>query len=120
MKIQNIFTLILSLFSRGSTLLPPPKKICRDCIHFIGDTNECGLFKDINIITGEVSYPHASQIRADSEKCGIEAIYFEENNAKIITEPYFFIKKYWQPLLSGGLIYLYIQILTYKSYMDKV
>lgn len=110
MKLITLFILVTSLFPRGSTLLPPQKKICRDCIHFIGDTDDCRLFKDTNIITGELTYPRASQIRADSEKCGIDAVYFEENNAKIITEPYFFVKKNWQILLSGGLLYLYVKI----------
>ena len=119
MKVINLLVLVLTLFSRGSTLLPPQQKICRDCIHFIGNTDECRLFKDTNIITGEVSYPHASQIRADSEKCGVEAIYFEENNAKIITEPYFFVKKNWKILLSCGLLYEYVRLLTYQYYIDK-
>ena len=119
MKLFTLFVLVLSLFPKGLTWLPPQQKICRDCIHFIGNTDECRLFKDTNIITGEVSYSHASQIRADSEKCGIEAIYFEENNAKIITEPYFFVKKNWQILLSVSLVYLYVKILTYQYYINK-
>jgi hypothetical protein len=119
MKVINLLALVPTFFSRVSSLLPSQQKICRDCIHFIGDTNECRLFKDTNIITGELTYPHASQIRADSEKCGVEAIYFEENNAKIITEPYFFVKKNWRILLSCGLLYEYVRLLTYQYYMDK-
>ena len=117
MKIFNIF-LYITFFPRVFSLLPPPKKICRDCIHFIGDNNECRLFGDRNVVTGDVIYPSAEIIRRDSEKCGEEASYFKKNKFKIITDSYFFCKKNWVVLSSTGLLYLYIKILIYKYYIE--
>jgi hypothetical protein len=114
MKVINIILLAITFFSRVSSLLPPPKRICRDCIHYIGDNNECRLFGDTNIVTGEVKYPAAELIRLDSEKCGENATYFKKNKFKIITEPYFLCKKNWMILSSTGLVYMYFKLLTYK------
>jgi len=119
MKVINIFLLSIIFFPRSFSLLPPPKKICRDCIHFIGDNNECRLFGDTNIVTGEVKYPPAEIIRDNTEKCGENAIYFKKNKFKIVTEPYFFCKKNWMILSSSGLIYLYFKLLTYKYYIEN-
>jgi hypothetical protein len=117
MKVINIILLAITFFSRVSSLLPPPKRICRDCIHYIGDNNECRLFGDTNIVTDEVKYPAAELIRIDSEKCGENATYFKKNKFKIITESYFFCKKNWMVLSSTGLIYLYVKLLIYKYTM---
>jgi len=114
MKSLNIFILAITFISNVSSLLPPPKKICRDCIHFIGDNNECRLFGDTNIVTGDVKYPPAELIRHDSEKCGENAIHFKKNKFKLFTESYFFCKKNNAILTSSGLLYLYFKILSYK------
>ena len=119
MKVINIFLLFITFFSRVSSLLPPSKKICKDCIHYIGDNNECRLFGDINVVTGEVKYNPAELIRRDTEKCGDDASYFKKNKFKFITEPYFFCKKNWMILSSTGLIYLYLKLLTYKIMMEN-
>jgi hypothetical protein len=114
MKVINIFILAITFFPRVFSLLPPPKKICRDCIHFIGDKNECRLFGDTDIVTGEVKYPPAKLIRYDFEKCGEDATYFKKNKFKIITEPYFFCKTNNVILSSAGILYLYFILLNYK------
>jgi hypothetical protein len=116
MKVFNVFLLSIIFFPRVFSLLPPPKKICRDCIHYIGDNNDCRLFGDTNIVTGEVKYPPAELIRRDSEKCGEDASHFKKNKFKIITESYFFCKKNWMVLSSAGILYLYFKILIYKEH----
>jgi hypothetical protein len=53
---------------------------------------ECSLFGDVDMVHGEHSYTYASTARNIETKCGKEAKYFEENRAKILTTPYYFIK----------------------------
>ena len=91
MKLLHLCTLI-TLFFNGSSTVLPIKKICKDCSHFIGDKMECRKFENTNIITGKVTYDSAYSVRADEKKCGKDAILFEENNCKIITVPYYFVK----------------------------
>ena len=52
---------------------------------------KCKKFTDIDLITGERINERASIIRYDEDKCGKEGKYFEKNNIKIITIPYYFI-----------------------------
>jgi hypothetical protein len=70
------------------------KKLCRDCKYFIANTHECGKFGETNIITGNETYYNAGHVRNDNNKCGTDAIYFEQNNMKIITVPYYFLSDY--------------------------
>ena len=91
---MNLFRFyVLSTFFMCGSSLMPTKKICKDCKYFIGDNRECGRFGDTNIITGKVTYPYAKSVREDEQKCGEDAILFEENQFKIITIPYYFLKK---------------------------
>lgn len=113
MKILNL-CLFTTLFSRARTSLMPTKRICRDCIHFIGNNIECGKFGDTNIITGIVTYDSARSIRGDEKKCGENAVYFEENHFKIVTVPYYFIKDSWPIIFSVSIttgIYFFFQSL---------
>jgi hypothetical protein len=89
----------------------PTKKICKDCIHFIGDNIECRKFGDTNIITGKVTYNSARSVREDKNKCGEDAILFEKNHFKIITIPYYFLKDYSHFLLPSGVLSLYFYAL---------
>jgi hypothetical protein len=91
----------------------PTKKICKDCIHFIGDNIECRKFGDTNIITGKVTYNSARSVREDKNKCGEDAILFEKNHFKIITIPYYFLKDNSHFLLPSGLLSLYFYALLY-------
>lgn len=84
----------------------PTKKICKDCRHFIGGIggNECRKFFDTDIITGKVTYDYARSIRNDETKCGKNAIFFENNDYKMITVPYYFLKNHSLTILSGSLL----------------
>lgn len=82
-------------------------KICRDCKHFIGSDNTCKKFGKTDLITGIESFEMASYVRYNENKCGIKGSFFEENNFKIITVPYYFFLNNWIylivifPLLLG-------------------
>jgi hypothetical protein len=90
------------------------KKICKDCRHFIGNKLECGKFSDSDIITGRVTYPYARSARENKEKCGEDAIHFEENPYKIITAPYYFCKENWLLLVPGTLFTVYFHVILDK------
>ena len=100
-----------TLCSNNLSSLLTTKKICKDCKHFIGDNIECRKFGDVNLVTGKVTYPKAEYIRDDVEKCGKNATHFEENNFKILTVPYYFVKEYKLIFGSSALSILYIYIL---------
>jgi hypothetical protein len=89
------------------------KKICNDCKYFIANDRKCSKFGEVNIITGRETYEKALDIRENDNKCGEDAKYFEKNNFKIITVPYYFLKDYWKltPLL--GLV-IYSMYLLYE------
>jgi hypothetical protein len=87
----------------------PNKKICRDCKHFIANDWNCAKFKDVNIITGKETFDSAHSVRNDEKKCGDAAKYFEENQYKIVTVPYYFLKEYWifTPIIGLSAFYFY-------------
>jgi hypothetical protein len=103
MKVLNLY-LLSTFFSKVHPSLMPTKKICRDCRYFIGDTLECGKFGDTNLVTGKVTYPYASVIRGDSKKCGEVGNHFENNPYKLVTGPYYFVKKNLFLTFSGVII----------------
>lgn len=107
MRLSNIYSLV-ALFSTARGALMPTKKICKDCRHFIGDNIECRKFGDTNIITGKVTYKSARSVRDDEKKCGENAIYFEENNFKIVTVPYYFVKENLAIILPGLITGVYL------------
>lgn len=115
MKLLNLFA-FTSLFSKVHPSLMSTKKICRDCIHFIGDNAECRKFGDTNLVTGKVTYDSARSVREDIKKCGENATQFEENHFKIITIPYYFLKSNLLLTTSGGFLGLYIYLLVIKFY----
>jgi len=94
MKFFNLYLLTI-LFSKVSPsfIQPPTKKICKDCKHFIADNIECKKFGEMDSITGIITYESARRVRKDEKKCGKNAIEFEENHLKIITEPYYYLRK---------------------------
>jgi hypothetical protein len=112
MKLLNLY-LFFNLFSKAHPSLIPTKKICKNCIHFIGDEIECRKFGDTNLITGKVTYHSARSVRENETKCGIDAIYFKENHFKIITVPYYFFKNSWPVLLPSALLSLYFYALLH-------
>ena len=72
-----------------------PKKLCKDCKFFIANEKRCMKFYDIDLVTGEKDYKHAFSMRSDNNKCGENAKYFEKNNFKFLTVPYYFTLTYW-------------------------
>jgi hypothetical protein len=106
MKFLNVYVLT-SLISKIYSTTLPTKKICRDCIHFIGDNTECRKFGDTNIITGKVIYKSARSVREDDTKCGENAILFQENNLKIVTVPYYFFKENSRFMLLSAILSSY-------------
>lgn len=107
MKLLNLY-LFTTLFPLVRSTVLSPKKICRDCKYFIGDKLECRKFGDTNVVTGEITYNSARSVRSDEKKCGEDGIHFEENQFKIITEPYYFVKQSWILVLSTSFIALYV------------
>jgi hypothetical protein len=108
--------ILYTLFSQANSSVIPTKKICRDCIHFIGDNRNCRKFSNTNLITGEVTYRSALDMRTDEKMCGEDAIQFEENQLKIITVPYYFIKEYWLLMLPVEICVACFFALYYESY----
>jgi len=98
------------LTALSSTSNPVPK-ICRDCKHFMGDKKQCAIFGDTDLVSGEVSYPSARQMRDDEKKCGTDAVRFEKNHFKLLTVPYYFAKEYrdvFMPFLYLLVLYSYV------------
>ena len=112
MKLLNLFAFAI-LFSNCAPTLVPIKKICKDCRHFIGDNAECRRYSDTNIINGKITYESARTVRGDNTKCGEDAMYFEENNFKIVTVPYYFLKDKWLIFLPFGALSLYYCAILY-------
>uniref|UniRef100_A0A6C0D238 Uncharacterized protein n=1 Tax=viral metagenome TaxID=1070528 RepID=A0A6C0D238_9ZZZZ len=103
MKLSRFNTFFI-LCSTVNPSFIPVKRICKDCKYFIGDTLQCRKFGDTNIVTGEVTYPYASVIRGDSKKCGEVGNHFENNPYKLVTGPYYFVKKNLFLTFSGVII----------------
>lgn len=94
MKIYIIYIFITAIPNLDSHLLPiQNKKICANCKFFISNKKECSKFGDIDIITGKYDYENASSVRNDEDKCGEDAIFFKNNNFKIISIPFEFLLK---------------------------
>lgn len=91
MKILKMYSILPILTFGRSRSLIHTKKICKDCKYFIANKNECGKFGDTDLVTGKISYEYAQRARNDINKCGEEGKYFEKNNFKIVTVPYYFL-----------------------------
>lgn len=94
MKIYIICIFITTIPNTELHLLPiQNKKICADCKFFISDKKECSKFGDVDIITGKHDYENAIDVRNNEDKCGEDAIFFENNYFKIIFIPSEFLLK---------------------------
>jgi hypothetical protein len=111
MKVLNLY-LLTTFFSKVRPTLLSTKKICRDCVHFIGHERECRKFGDTNLVTGKVTYDSARSAREDVKKCGENAIHFEENHFKIVTVPYYFLKGNSFIILPVGFLGFYLYALA--------
>ena len=110
MKLSN---LLVSLHSVQAMTKRPmsihiPKKICRDCKHFIADKRECSIFVETHLVSVKINYESAGSARRDEKMCGEEAVFFEKNQYKIITVPYYFLKDYWVLTISGVYVTLMV------------
>jgi hypothetical protein len=102
MKIPNKYYFLSLIPSiRGSLI--QNKKLCINCKYFIANKQECGKFGDIDLVTGKETYYLAQSVRRHEIQCGEEAKYFEKNNIKFITLPYYFMLKYSPIILAIGL-----------------
>lgn len=108
------FGLLLFITNIESKLIVP-RKLCKDCKYFIAHKKECALFGDADLVNGKNDYNYAKTARNNEDKCGENAKYFEENNNKIITVPYYFIldNAYFWPFIP--LVGLY-SICMYNLY----
>ena len=106
-------------FIQYATLIPiiratliTPKKLCKDCKFFIANEKRCMKFGDTDLVTGEIDYKYAANIRDNKDKCGEDAKYFEKNNFKFLTVPYYFTLTYWYifPAIFSYGAWLYIII----------
>ena len=61
---------------------------------------ECSRFGTVDLVTGKESYEYASSVRRDENKCGESGKYFEKNNFKFITVPYYFLLDFWPILVT--------------------
>ena len=68
-----------------SVLLIAHTKICKDCVHYIPYQKECKKFSTQDIVTGDITYEYAPEARRDIAKCGGEAVHFEKNHFRILT-----------------------------------
>jgi hypothetical protein len=116
-SISSLLLLPLSIFNllivQNSSTLIIPKKLCKDCKFFIANKNECSKFGELDPLYGKHDYKYAKRSRENNDLCGLEAKYFEENNFKFITRPYYFVLEYGvfiiglTPLTVLLFIYLY-------------
>ena len=95
MKLMNIMMVMTMLYKQSvrPTLIKTPK-LCKDCKFFIANNMECSRFGQVDLVTGKKTYEYARNTRIDEDKCGETAKYFEKNNFKFITVPYYFIYNY--------------------------
>jgi hypothetical protein len=111
---------LLSILSLCGLFIKPhistiivPKKLCKDCKFFIANKNECSKFGELDLLYGKHDYKYAKKSRENNDLCGLEAKYFEENNFKFITRPYYFVLEYGVFIIGGIpiilLFFIYLQ-----------
>jgi len=114
------FFSLLSILSLCGLFIKPhistiivPKKLCKDCKFFIANKNECSKFGELDLLYGKHDYKYAKKSRENNDLCGLEAKYFEENNFKFITRPYYFVLEYGVFIIGGIpiilLFFIYLQ-----------
>lgn len=116
MKLLYIY-IFTTLFSHIHASPIPTKRLCKDCRHFIGDKQECRMFLDTNLVTGDITYHSARSVRGNEEKCGKYAVYYEENQFKVFTVPYYIFKSNLDIIALNILIAIYFCAAIYR--LDK-
>lgn len=54
-------------------------KVCQYCKNFDFMEDTCRKFKETDVITGKLVYFPAVKCRYDEKKCGLSAVYYDEN-----------------------------------------
>lgn len=78
-------------------------KICKDCKFF--ENGLCKAKGDVKLVNGKITHNLAKYMR--EYDCGKNAVYFEKNNYKIVTVPYYFVKenKGYIAIISATILY---------------
>ena len=62
-------------------MTPNCNRPCKSCIHYMrkpfGIFNECALFRERDVVTGEIVYRTAAGCRRDETRCGIEGKHYQ-------------------------------------------
>jgi hypothetical protein len=94
MKQLHFLFFITNIYSINTCFITNQyKPICSNCKFFIPYQDTCSKFGEKNLISGKYTYEKANNVRNDEEKCGEYAIFYEKNNAKPITDSYYFLSK---------------------------
>lgn len=119
MKYIFIVTCLNAMIYSNSMCITPnlnnPTRICNNCIHYIANEKKCGLFFDVDMVTGDKTYQNACTVRNSELKCGNDAKYYSENDFKLITVPFYFLKEYNLPITVGFIWILWIYSVTYYT-----
>jgi len=86
-------------------------KLCKDCKFFIPDKKKCSQFGYTDYVLGKHEYESSLVSRENKNKCGINAVYFEENKYKFMTFSYYFVKENFDT---------FIILFTYCIYVWKL
>jgi hypothetical protein len=89
MKIFSLFLLFFTVNTQSNLITP--KKLCKNCKHYIFHKKQCAIFGEIDLVSGKNNYDYAIFSRKNESKCGEDAKYFEDNTNKFETIPYYFI-----------------------------
>jgi len=106
-KLYPLSVLLMSQRS-NSSLIVPPKKLCKDCKFFIPSSDKCRKFGEVDLVNGKNEYMYANTARNREQYCGPEATYFEINKYRVITAPYYFVIKQWPFLAISSIFGLYM------------
>jgi hypothetical protein len=69
----------------------------------------------MDLVNGKNNYMYANTARSTERHCGPEATYFEPNKYKIVTAPYYFVRKQWPMIAIVSMSSLYIYCLYVAS-----
>lgn len=117
--IMNPFYLYLYVNGIHGSLIQT-KKICRDCKFFIAHNKECRKFGQVDLVTGVKHYNYAYNAREDEDKCGEIAKYYEKNNFKMITVPYYLLLNYWSVFPLVGYMGFIIYVLLWRAKIEML
>ena len=105
MKLSNFYKIRPSLINNHP--------LCKDCKLYIRNNQLCGKFGNTDLVRGYPRYETASDVRNEEKKCGKEGKYFEKNNYKFITVPYYIMEEYSTVFLPSIIITSSILLYSY-------